>query len=409
MAAKVNLKKYLAVGGRWQFVPVVKVKGRPRPDAVMIGGEAVRGTTGTFYLEWRENGKRVQKPCGVSSREALDAWETQSGIFDGTVEPEPQADPLPVSHVSIQSACEEFLTGIRATKARSTYEAYAGDLAWFRTYVRRSSVVEVRREDLIRLFALGREQNLSQSTINRTVMVGLMALRNTGAQIALKKGDWPKVPTTDVVTYDADEIRSFFKACNASERLLFQVYLLSGFRHREVSTLRWRDIDFQACTLSVCVKPEYDFKPKSYTCRRVRVPSRLIAELRARKKSSQGPLVFPTTPHPTRPNYGGGSENAHHLELCKEIAHRAKLNCGFCTTSKGKCSRAACCENWFLHKWRHTFATNMLQSGIDIKTLQVLLGHKNISTTEKYLRAVRLDELEQRVETSRLAAFLGHS
>jgi integrase len=55
------------------------------------------------------------------------------------------------------------------------------------------------------------------------------------------------------------------------------------------------------------------------------------------------------------------------------------------------------------------FATNMLQSGIDIKTLQVLLGHKNLSTTEKYLRAVRLDELEQRVESSRLAAFLEHA
>jgi integrase len=95
-------------------------------------------------------------------------------------------------------------------------------------------------------------------------------------------------------------------------------------------------------------------------------------------------------------------------ELCKKIAFRAKLNCGFCSTARGKCSRAACCENWFLHKWRHTFATNMLQSGIHIKTLQVLLGHKNLSTTEKYLRAVRLDELEQKVESSRLAAFLGH-
>ena len=60
MAAKVNLKKYLSVGGRWQFVPVLKVKGRPRPDAVLIDGKAVRATSGTFYLEWRENGKRVR-------------------------------------------------------------------------------------------------------------------------------------------------------------------------------------------------------------------------------------------------------------------------------------------------------------------------------------------------------------
>jgi len=407
MAAKVNLKKYLAVEGRWQFFPVLKVKGRPRPDAVIIKGRAVRGTSGTFYLEWRDNGKRVQRPCGITPREALDAWETQSGTFEGTTGVEPLADSLPVT-ISIQSACEQFLTSIRATKARGTWEAYEGDLTWFRNHVRRGLVAEVRREDLIRLFALGREQGRSQGTINRSVMVGLMALRSAGGQITLKKGDWPKVPATDVVTYDAEEMRTFFEACDPAERLLFQVYLLSGFRHREVSTLRWRDIDFQACTLAVCVRPEFEFNPKSYECRRVRIPSLLIAELKALRKKSKGPLVFPTPPHPTRPNYGGESENAHHLELCKKIAFRAKLNCGFCSTAKGKCSRSACCENWFLHKWRHTFATNMLQSGIDIKTLQVLLGHKNLSTTEKYLRAVRLDELEQRVESSRLAAFLEH-
>jgi site-specific recombinase XerD len=50
------------------------------------------------------------------------------------------------------------------------------------------------------------------------------------------------------------------------------------------------------------------------------------------------------------------------------------------------------CANWYLHKFRHTFATNMLQS-IDLRSLQVILGHKKISTTEKYLKSLRLDQL----------------
>ena len=29
MAIRVNLKKYLAIGGRWQFVPVLKIDGKP--------------------------------------------------------------------------------------------------------------------------------------------------------------------------------------------------------------------------------------------------------------------------------------------------------------------------------------------------------------------------------------------
>lgn len=378
----------------------------------MIRGEVVRGTTGTFYLEWRESGKRVQRPCGVSAREALDAWNKQSGLVERAIESdqsESEFDLPTVADVSIKAACDRFLAETRATKAQSTYDAYQRDLAWFKTHLPRNFVAKVCREDLILLFALGREQNLSQGTINRAVMVGLMALRSAGASIVVKKGDWPKVPATEVVTYDAGQVSSFFAACTSDERLLFQAYLQSGFRNREVSTLRWRDIDFQSCTLTVCRKPEYDFTPKSYECRRVRVPSLLITELKDRRIKSKTSLVFPTPPHPTRPNYGGDAEDAHHLERCKEIAYRAGLNCGFCLTSVGRCSDCACCENWFLHKWRHTFATNMLQSEIDIKTLQELLGHKNLATTEKYLKAVRLDELERKVESSRLARFLGSS
>ncbi|HKR27773.1 MAG TPA: site-specific integrase [Acidobacteriaceae bacterium] len=201
-------------------------------------------------------------------------------------------------------------------------------------------------------------------------------------------------------------MRAFFAACRSPERLLFEVYLCTGFRHREVATLRRRDVDARACTLAVVEKPEFRFKPKSYECRRVRVPAALIEDLKKHMKKQSGALLFPTPPHPRRPNYGGSRVDAHHLELCKQIAHRAGLNCGLCVTARGKCSRTACCERWRLHKWRDTLATGMLRSGVDVKTLQGLLGHKHLSTTEKYLKAQRLEEIAAKVENSALAAFL---
>jgi len=58
---KANLKKYIKVRGKWRFVPVLKQNGVPVPRTVLIDGEPVRLTSGTFYLNFYENGLRVQR------------------------------------------------------------------------------------------------------------------------------------------------------------------------------------------------------------------------------------------------------------------------------------------------------------------------------------------------------------
>lgn len=404
---KTHLKKYLSHNGKWQFFPVVSVNGRPKPELVIIDGKPRRGTGGTFYLDWRENGQRRTRSVGTSPREALDAWQLQSGIFSGEIEA-PEEEPKAAStSTTIRAAVESYLAEVKATKGDATWRAYSADLAWFQKVSKKHYVDQLGRSDAIKLFAAGRDEDLNQKTINKRVIVMLQAMRRAGANIQLHKGDWPRTIDKRIEIYEREELTRFFKACTPEERLIFQVFLSSGFRPREVSCLTWKDVDRKAGTLSVRPKPEFGFTPKSYEERTVPIPSALLESLRARsEKHDDSTLIFPTPPHPKRKNYGGDKPDAHLLELGKEIAHRAELNCKRCKTQQGKCRDGPFCQKFYLHKWRHTFATQMLQSGIDIKTLQTLLGHKNIATTEKYLKSLRLDDLRHKVEASTLAAML---
>jgi site-specific recombinase XerD len=94
---------------------------------------------------------------------------------------------------------------------------------------------------------------------------------------------------------------------------------------------------------------------------------RLILQLRF------GDLVFPTTGCKPKQNF---------LDECKAIAKRAELNK----------------KEFYLHKFRATRATRLLQGGMDIKSVQQMLGHNDLESTMRYLGAQRTDVLQAQIE-----------
>jgi integrase len=91
---------------------------------------------------------------------------------------------------------------------------------------------------------------------------------------------------------------------------------------------------------------------------------------------------IPRRPSPWFFSNAKGAQLNHLLRKLKRVAKRASV------------SEAT------VHKFRHTYATRLLESGCDIVTVQRLLGHSDLETTRQYLNP---DEELKRKAVNRLS------
>jgi len=79
--------------------------------------------------------------------------------------------------------------------------------------------------------------------------------------------------------------------------------------------------------------------------------------------------------------HGGCNPKLDFLDCLKAVAERAKLKK----------------ENFWLHKFRATFATWALWAGVDLRTVQLWLGHSDIESTMRYLKPSRSPIVREKV------------
>ena len=213
------------------------------------------------------------------------------------------------------------------------------------------------------------EQKLGARTVYDKVVTVLQLFKSHGRTGLMKKGDWPDYVDTIRPVYEPEELQAMFKAATEDEATLLKFLLGSGFRDQEIRYVEWKDIDFRHHDVRVKAKPHWRFTPKNWEERVVPLPVGLIERLRKRKEArsaTPNQLVFPN---------GRGKPDSEMDMIVKRVAERAKLNCKQCVTEhNNKCAEGPYCMNFFLHKFRHTFATNHLRDGVDIRTVQAWLG-----------------------------------
>ncbi len=154
-----------------------------------------------------------------------------------------------------------------------------------------------------------------------------------------------------------DELQRFFAVIrNTKHRAMFMTSYGAGLRVSELISLKASDIDSARMLIRIrCGKGQKD--------RYAKLSAHLLSVLRDYyKRCKPGAVLFPGSDR-DRP-IGRLVVNA----LARKIAIKAGIG-----------------KRVSSHTFRHSYATHMLDAGADLRTIQVLLGHRNIKSTAIYM------------------------
>jgi integrase/recombinase XerD len=373
---EVNLTKRVQTSKGLRYCPVVlSPNGRVKPDLVTVNGQAERHLEGAYYLEWRDRDRRVRLSVGKNPQDAAarrQRKEAELNALNNGVSVLPENGN---GHRSLAAAVEEFLDETKLTKKPKTLAGYTTALNYFTESCHKQNLDEIERKDLLKfsVFLRDEKEQAPRSVYNKFENV-MTFLKANGIRGLVGKNDWPRYVEEEPEVYEREDLDTLFGACNAQERLWFEFFLMTGMREQEVMHCSWDDINLSRGTVTVRYKPEYGFSPKNYREREIPIPTKLVKGLKAWKTKADKTcgLLFPTA---------GCNPKLNFLDDLKACAERAKLNK----------------EDFWLHKFRATFATWSLWTGVDLRTVQQWLGHSDMESTMRYLKPSRSQQVREKV------------
>jgi len=200
-----------------------------------------------------------------------------------------------------------------------------------------------------------RREEVSPATVNRE----LSGLRNIYNR-AIEWGMAEKNPVKGVKFFREDEgrlrflekeeIRGLYDACTAYLKPIVALAISTGMRKGEILSLKWPDFDFRRKIITI-------LKTKGQKKREIPIGLGISKLLLRQKKNLHSPYIF-------------CREDGRPVGSFKRAFKTALKKAGI--------------RDFTFHDLRHTFASHLVMSGVDLKTVQEVMGHASFRTTLRY-------------------------
>lgn len=301
-------------------------------------------------------------------------------------------------HMKLKDAIHDFLTHCEVGRYQSqkTVENYRHYLKRFEKFAGPATDVGKLTNDVVRDYRL----HLHRTPIRgqgvtldiKTQQYHLIALRamlkylqkNDVTTLSPEKIELPKVPERQVEVLTREELKAMFDSADPTKRnglrdlALLHLLYSTGLRVSEISKLNRKDVNLDT--------REFRVVGKGRKSRIVFISETAIDHLKRyldARNDNWSPL-FVSNSNRSRQDTLLGEDRRLEPQAIERVVRNLSAQAGIM-------------KKVTPHTLRHTFATELLRNGADIRSVQEMLGHASITTTQIYthLTNKRLKEIHQ--------------
>ena len=328
----------------------------------------------TYYSDLRWRGRRVRRALSKDKREADRKLLEMVALRQAQKHGEIPKD------VGWQFFKEKFLAWSKATKKHNTSYRDALSIRDLESCfpIQRLSQITPERLETVKIRLKERRNRKGRqkghAAINREIKALKAMMRKAEEWKYIAPQSWLSVKVYRevkgrLVFFSHEELSKILQKAEGWKNTFVLLAGRCGLRLAECYWLEWKDIDFERNRVNI--RPKAEWTPKDYECRFIPMTTDLKNHLKARSISHER-FVF--------------DHSRITLSSMSVMIRRLILSIGLTGSA---------------HKLRHTYASHSVMAGVDLSTVQKLMGHESIRVTEKYshLASSHLDDAARKLES----------